>query len=96
VPLRCLECDSTDPAVWRYNLKYHLMQDHPLTPVTRYTHLWEISKTETGWMLDILNKANEARPKRARQVKTGLVISAAHSSRLALAYVLFISFIFIF
>ncbi|KAJ7187526.1 hypothetical protein GGX14DRAFT_342959, partial [Mycena pura] len=28
VPLRCLECDSNEPAVWRYNLKSHLQCDH--------------------------------------------------------------------
>ncbi|KAJ7255087.1 hypothetical protein B0H12DRAFT_1233167 [Mycena haematopus] len=27
VPLRCPECDSTQPTVWRYNLKYHLIDE---------------------------------------------------------------------
>ncbi|KAJ6451021.1 hypothetical protein C8R45DRAFT_848636 [Mycena sanguinolenta] len=91
VPLCCPECDSTDPTQWRYNLKYHLMRDHPLTPLERYAHLWEISETENGWMLDIFNKSKEVRTKRTKKTKPALVVSAAHSSRLALACVQFIS-----
>ncbi|KAJ7840906.1 hypothetical protein B0H13DRAFT_1449784, partial [Mycena leptocephala] len=83
VPLRCPECDTTDPVVWRYNLKYHLSRDHPLTPLSRSAHLWEISETENAWMLEIFKKAKEVRPKRTKTVKSRLVISNAHSSRLA-------------
>ncbi|KAJ7203017.1 hypothetical protein GGX14DRAFT_306760, partial [Mycena pura] len=36
VPLRCLECDSNEPAVWRYNIKYHLQRDHPTTPIAKH------------------------------------------------------------
>ncbi|KAF7328292.1 hypothetical protein MSAN_02488500 [Mycena sanguinolenta] len=81
VPLRCPECDSTEPAQWRYNLKYHLMRDHPLTPLKKYAHLWGISETENDWMLEVSNKSNEVRTTRVKKVKSSLIISAAHSSK---------------
>ncbi|KAJ7070269.1 hypothetical protein B0H15DRAFT_793726, partial [Mycena belliarum] len=89
VPLRCPECDSTDPTVGRYNLKQHLLQYHPLTPPAQYKALWEISDTESAAMLVVWEKMQEpARKKRAtKKAKSTLRISDAHSSRLALVYV---------
>ncbi|KAJ7198078.1 hypothetical protein GGX14DRAFT_374417, partial [Mycena pura] len=89
VPLRCPDCDSTDPTVWRYNLRHHLMRYHPLTPLAQYRELWEISDTESAAMLAVWKKIQEPAPKKSRRkkAKPTLAISAAHSSRLALVYV---------
>lgn len=85
VPLRCPECDSTDPAVWRYNLKYHLMRYHPLVSVQTYAALWQLSESEIRWMRDVWEKSKEVHKKRnTKKNQPTLAISSAHSSRLAL------------
>ncbi|KAJ7104685.1 hypothetical protein C8R44DRAFT_746366 [Mycena epipterygia] len=85
VPLRCPECSSTDPAIWRYNLKYHLVRYHPLVPVQTHVALWQLSESELRWMRDIWEKSKEVHKKRnTKKIQPTLAISSAHSSRLAL------------
>ncbi|KAJ7767342.1 hypothetical protein B0H16DRAFT_1308743 [Mycena metata] len=84
VQLRCPECDSSEPTVWRYNLRYHLQNDHPQIPITRHAHLWGLSDNENTWMLALLTKIKEGKEKRTKKVKPALAISTAHSSKLAL------------
>ncbi|KAJ7333384.1 hypothetical protein DFH08DRAFT_939956 [Mycena albidolilacea] len=85
VPLRCPECDRTDPSIWRYNLKEHLARYHPLTPVSRYRELWELTESESTAMRVVWEKLQVPRKKKtAKKPKATLAISAAHSSRLAL------------
>ncbi|KAJ7653860.1 hypothetical protein B0H17DRAFT_902369, partial [Mycena rosella] len=85
VPLRCPECDSTDPTVWRYNLKGHFLSDHPLTPLSKHADLWTISESEMDWMGAVWAKINipEVPKKHAKKAKSTIVVSAAHSSKLA-------------
>ncbi|KAJ6538246.1 hypothetical protein B0H10DRAFT_2448843, partial [Mycena sp. CBHHK59/15] len=86
VPLRCPECDSKAPAVWRYNLKYHLMRTHPGVSVGRYKHLWELDRSEVDSMRTIWQKTTDQpnKKKTAKKVRPTLKISTAHSSSLAL------------
>lgn len=86
VPLRCPECDSKAPAVWRYNLKYHLMRTHPGVSVGRYKHLWELDCSEVDSMRTVWQKTKDQpnKKKTAKKVRPTLKISAAHSSSLAL------------
>ncbi|KAJ7434946.1 hypothetical protein FB451DRAFT_1465917 [Mycena latifolia] len=74
-----------ESSVWRYNLKYHLMRSHPLTPMGRHKDLWELSDSESTSMFAVWEKAKEPRKKKtAAKGKATLATSAAHSSRLAL------------
>ncbi|KAJ6604069.1 hypothetical protein B0H10DRAFT_1821589 [Mycena sp. CBHHK59/15] len=86
VPMCCPECDTTAPAVWRYNLKYHLGHSHPRIPVAKHKDLWELSESEKVAMQNIWKKLKEPSKKATRKKKpqTTLKISAAHSSRRAL------------
>ncbi|KAJ7654334.1 hypothetical protein B0H17DRAFT_1186207 [Mycena rosella] len=81
--LRCALCNPKDPAVWRYNFKEHMMQHHSDVSLTKYSHIWELCTAETAGM----KKVWVARDKRkkAKKAKPSLVVSSAHSSRLALA-----------
>ncbi|KAJ7671994.1 hypothetical protein B0H17DRAFT_1335340 [Mycena rosella] len=82
-PLRCALCNPKDPAVWRYNFKEYMMQHHSDVSLTKYSHIWELCTAETAGM----KKVWVARDKRkkAKKAKPSLVVSSAHSSRLALA-----------
>ncbi|KAF8187410.1 hypothetical protein K438DRAFT_1677498 [Mycena galopus ATCC 62051] len=85
VPLRCPECDTTDPSIWRYNLKKHLLHDHPHTPISKHAHLWELTESESMAMRAVWEKLQVPRKKKGtKKSKATLKISAAHSSRLAL------------
>ncbi|KAJ7183908.1 hypothetical protein C8R46DRAFT_1309168 [Mycena filopes] len=83
VPLRCKYCNPKDPAVWRYNFREHLIQQHPNVSLATHSHIWELSDAEKVGM----QKVWEARDKRKKpkKPKHPLVISQAHSSRRALA-----------
>ncbi|KAJ7927902.1 hypothetical protein B0H13DRAFT_2552011 [Mycena leptocephala] len=81
-PLKCPGCSKKDPAVWRYNTKFHLMRHHPEVSLPKYAHLWELGTSELAGMKMIWNKRTER--KTVKKSKSTLTISAAHSSRLAL------------
>ncbi|KAJ6550909.1 hypothetical protein B0H10DRAFT_1968691, partial [Mycena sp. CBHHK59/15] len=74
------------PAVWRYNLKYHLMRTHPGVSVGRYKHLWELDCSEVDSMRTVWQKTKDQpnKKKTAKKVRPTLKISTAHSSSLAL------------
>ncbi|KAJ7648621.1 hypothetical protein DFH06DRAFT_997187 [Mycena polygramma] len=86
VPLRCSHCNPKDPAVWRYNFKQHLIQHHPTVALAPNAHIWELCNAEKAGILKVWEGRNKR--KKTKQPKPTLVISQAHSSRLALAYVL--------
>ncbi|KAJ6565193.1 hypothetical protein DFH09DRAFT_1474606 [Mycena vulgaris] len=85
VPLQCPACERKEPAVWRYNLKYHLLDSHPSISPSKYKHLWELSESETASMRSVWEKLKEPpKKKSAKKLKPTLKISAAHSSKFAL------------
>ncbi|KAF8216254.1 hypothetical protein K438DRAFT_1459027, partial [Mycena galopus ATCC 62051] len=61
VPLRCPECDTKDPSIWRYNLKEHLIRFHSLTSVSRYQDLWELTESESTAMRAVWQKLKTPR-----------------------------------
>ncbi|KAJ6479378.1 hypothetical protein DFH09DRAFT_951401 [Mycena vulgaris] len=67
VPLRCPECDSDQPTVWRYNLKYHLMHFHPRASVANHKDLWEINPSELATMRAVWERLKEPRKKTAKK-----------------------------
>lgn len=89
VPLLCPLCPKDAPAVWRYNMKYHLMNTHPHAPLPKYQQLWMLSNFEISEMLKIWNDRRKTTKKRKQKNPPALLISEAHSSRLASQYVPF-------
>lgn len=83
VPLNCPLCPLKSPAVWRYNLKYHIMDQHSNTPRDRYRDLWEISDTEVKALRTVWNTRNRGgtTSKRGNESsKKKIIISDAHST----------------
>jgi hypothetical protein len=89
VPIRCPICPTAAPCVWRYNLPYHMRSKHPAISLTRHQSLWQITNAEKSLIKEVWT--NRHRLKKTRKSKgkgpPGLIISEAHSSRLALRQV---------
>lgn len=52
VPLPCpIFPDKVLPAVWKYNMHYHISSKHPNASLMRYVPLWELTRFETSQML---------------------------------------------
>lgn len=84
VPITCPLCSIDSPAVWKYNLNLHFREKHKLTP-QHFPFDAHLSTSEKEGM----RKKWEGRflvkkPRRGMQPKAAMIISDAHSSRLAL------------
>lgn len=91
VPVLCPICpEKTSPAVWKYNLRAHISSKHLTASLTRYAHLWEITKFEQGQMLSFWRERLipvVRRTSKADNNSLKFVISEAHTSTIALASV---------
>lgn len=87
VPIACPLCKKSDPAVWKYNFETHLKKVHPKSASNpRLLELGMISAAERAGMKIIFAARNTARKKgKGKSTSKSLVISEAHSSRLAFA-----------
>ena len=86
VPVECPLCREGSDAVWKYNLRSHIMSVHPTADITRYRDLYELDPHERAAMKELFNAKPWLSKKRMKTV-TGIKISRAHSSRRALKYV---------
>jgi len=86
VPLRCPICPASEPCMWRYNFPYHMHTKHPAISVMLHEPLWRITSTETYLIKETwLNRHRQKKMHKARNDKlVSLIVSEAHSSRLAL------------
>lgn len=98
VPMQCPVCiklpsGTRSPAVWKYNLKDHILQQHSDYNIELYKGFFELTAAEVTDMKGQASKPHRvvsAKPKRAKGPE--LIISEAHSARLALRYVNFIEY----
>lgn len=89
VPMICPLCSKDDPAVWRYNMMYHFKRQHPRAVLSDYEYLWEVSKFEKLEMQRIWRERHKVPVKRTnKKALPPLVLSQAHSSRLAFRQVI--------
>lgn len=84
-PLVCPLCTEnasrTVPAVWKYNLRSHIISVHPRADVDLYKNLYEISEAERLMMM----RAFKVKPRRVKRDQgVSLAISDAHSTRVSL------------
>jgi hypothetical protein len=87
VPLRCPICPASEPCVWRYNLAHHMRAKHPaIISLALHEPLWQLTRTETHLIKEIWhNRHKLKKTRRSKNDKSvSLVVSEAHSSRLAL------------
>lgn len=92
VPLQCPICGPGSPAVWRYSMEAHFIRHHPLSvSIPRYSSEWVLSNFEEHEMHEMWKKRNNKKAKKKGKGKANvpLVISEAHSSRMAFRYVAF-------
>lgn len=92
IPICCLLCnDPHEPAVWRYNMKYHISRVHPNIKgpqLQKYAHLWELSDSEITKMREKWADRQRVVVKRTKKSKLPpLVISEAHRSQIPSRYV---------
>jgi hypothetical protein len=83
VPMICPLCPSTSTAVWKYNMKTHLVQIHPSANGDDFPKAYVISESEKA-ALKILWEKRHTRQRQRRNVTStsrSLAISEAHSSR---------------
>ena len=82
IPILCPLCPKPEPAVWRYNAKYHFGLAHPNADPKKYNHLWDISNFEIQEMKKKWADRHHVPVKRARKLKSApLVIYNAHRSQ---------------
>ncbi|KAJ7060038.1 hypothetical protein C8F01DRAFT_1026009, partial [Mycena amicta] len=86
VLLHCPLCSAKDPAVWKYNLSQHLRVEHSPDSVARYKDLWSVTDDEKERLDVIYSKISDGKNavKKVKKPKRTLLISEAHSSKLAL------------
>jgi hypothetical protein len=89
VPLHCPICPASEPCVWRYNLLYHMHAKHPTIPLTPHEPLWHITNTERQLIKEAwVNRHKQRKTRKSKKnIPSMLIVSEAHSSRLALRYV---------
>lgn len=95
VPIECPICGPGTPAVWRYSMRAHFEHYHPLSAsIPKYSSMWTLSNFEEHEIHELWKKRNNTKPKKKGKGKGSvpLVISEAHSSRMAFRYVVFRSF----
>jgi hypothetical protein len=82
IPLRCPLCHQADPAVWKYNLRAHLIHVHQCKDVSIYEQLYAITDDEIVLMKgSYLSKPRRSRAKKSVKV---IAVSEAHSTRVSL------------
>jgi len=89
VPIHCPVCPKADPAIWKYFMKIHFKERHKTLDLTKYEHLWELSRFERSEMNKIWAKRAKVTVKRTRKSKIlPLVVSENHRARIPLMYVI--------
>lgn len=90
VPLECKICGPTRPAVWRYSMEAHFKHHHPLSvSLPTYSAVWTLSNFEKSAIRELwkVRKTVASKKKGKGKELVPLVVSKAHSSRLAFRYV---------
>lgn len=83
VPIPCPECIKTNkgaPAVWKYNFRFHLKEEHPYVR-DEYNHLFKIERLEKDGLKAVWSERHKKRqPYKSKKVVRQLNISNAHST----------------
>jgi len=82
VPIACPLCPAKDtPAVWKYNMKYHMQKMHSTATLSTHEHLWKLSNFEIVEMKAIWAKRHNVVIKRSKKSKAPeLIVSDTHRS----------------
>lgn len=87
-PLSCPLCPRGAAAVWKYNLRSHLLTKHPSYTAELHEPIWRLHPDEESLMKAEWEKLKKHRHRPSKESSTRkLKLSDSHSSRLALRYV---------
>ncbi|KAF8157792.1 hypothetical protein B0H34DRAFT_428377 [Crassisporium funariophilum] len=81
-PLACPLCPQKSAAVWKYNLRSHIINSHPTADVDLYKSHFDITEDEKTLMKGVYQTAPRSTKKRRED--GALPISDGHSTRMAL------------
>jgi len=94
VPIHCLICPKTDPAIWKYFMRVHFEEKHRTFDLTRYERLWKLSNFERSEMKKIWVRRGKVMTKRTKKSKIPpLIISESHRAQIPGMYIAFLSFL---
>ncbi|KAK0452005.1 uncharacterized protein EV420DRAFT_1274042, partial [Desarmillaria tabescens] len=83
VPIRCPICPPNAFAIWKYNAKYHFINQHPTVQLDRYKDLWNITESEMKAMKEVWKNRTQIPKTRGPKKKKGglgtLVMSKTHT-----------------
>jgi hypothetical protein len=85
IPLECPLCRQGSDAVWKYNLLSHIERVHPTVNAIIYKALYALDESESKELKE--RYTTKPRITKKKQVM-GIKISEAHSSRLAMRYLI--------
>lgn len=85
VPLNCPYCTARgSDAIWKYNLRTHILDTHPMADINIHSALFRISNEETTLMTAAYRRPPKTKGTSKKKSARVLAISNDHSSRLAL------------
>ncbi|KAE9389484.1 hypothetical protein BT96DRAFT_834837, partial [Gymnopus androsaceus JB14] len=85
VPLLCDLCGGIGAAaVWRYNMKHHLMNVHPTVDLVQYQHLWVLSMVEVDGMQELWRNRKKSKRKKAKALTKDLPAFRVSVSQISL------------
>jgi hypothetical protein len=81
-PLECPLCEPKSPAVWKYNLRAHIIRHHATADISLYKKYYNVTDDEKTLMKAIF----QAKPRQVGPANTepALITSDIHSTRAAL------------
>ena len=84
VPITCPLCPAkVTPAIWKYNMKYHIRNVHKTATLSNHEHLWKLSNFEIMEMKNIWTKRHSVPVKHPKKSKAPpLVVSDVYRSRI--------------
>jgi hypothetical protein len=88
IPIQCPWCPQSAPAIWRYNMFFHIKNNHPQVSLNDNQDVWKIGNSERDGLKKVWQNRNKVKKTRKSKKRSGanLVISRAHASNQVLRY----------
>ena len=81
-PMKCPYCSISNPAVWSYTFRHHLLRFHPSIRLSDHKSVWTPSKLEKDGMKRIWQHRHKQPKSHLRAQRPSLVISETHRAHL--------------
>ncbi|KZW01714.1 hypothetical protein EXIGLDRAFT_760618 [Exidia glandulosa HHB12029] len=86
IPVQCPLCPKRSPAVWKYSLREHISLTHVDANENDFKALWDIASSERTALRAYYKRVTSTirRPRTTAPASSAIIISEAHTSRLAM------------